>query len=329
MFNHVNSVFVSNNGLKSGDINTLAINDLFVAGIDATGAYVMATTANANTFDTLYVGLVTGKTAITDDAGNNTPVNEVHYSRPIQKGSIASAIYSAYEAAVESNSTIDFGSFEPEVGYSYTLRIVRTDIYEHPAGGMPYSYTYFAQTTAIADMINYFAKKVNKDDNNGVTAVAAATTLTLTAQEKTGSEGLHPVNLYDQVQFDAFVYQTMPNALLTQAQYAVPGMSITKVFGKPGKGNAKIVRDREDAALGYRGILYRENGIYPYIAPELNVNLANEYHTATISFDNKFRSSDMDYIKSTPLTIEIYTANDTASDVVDIVNAFAGKTVTA
>lgn len=328
MLNHVNSVFVSNNGLKSNaDINALAINDLFVAGIDEDGKYVMATEATASDFSALYVGLVTGKTTVANEDGTTTSVNEVHYSRPIQKGSVASAIYNAFEPAVESETEIAFGSLIPEVGYSYTLRIVRTDVFEHPAGGMPYSYTYFAATTSLADMLTYFAKKVNKDENNGVIAVAATNSITLTAEVKATSKGYtgkHPVNLYDQVQFDAFVYQTMPSALLTHAQYAVPGVTITKTFGVPGRGNAYIVRDRENAALGYRGILYRENGIYPYIAPELNVDLAAQYNTATIEFNNKFRSSDMDYIKSTPLTIEVYTADTTAETVVKIVKVFAG-----
>lgn len=330
MMQHVNSVFVSNAGLGTGsDINALAINTVFAAIINADGEFVIADATTAADAKVLYVGLVTGKNTITDEAGTVTTVSEVQYSKPIQKGSVSSMVLSPNEATVEETSVINFGSLVPEIGYSYTLRLIRRDLYEHPAYGVPYSYTYFAQTTNLADMINYFAKKVNKDTHNGITATPAAATLTLTAQPKTDSEGLHPANLYSQIIFDAYVYLSLPSGLLTTAQYGVPGLTITKTPGTPGKGNAKIVRDREDAALAYRGILYRQNGIWPYVAPELNVDLNKTYDTLVIEYDNLYRSNDNQYQKTTPLAIEVYTATDAATGAEElgaILTAFASGT---
>lgn len=322
----VNSVFVSNAGLSTtGEINALPLNSVFAAVVDATGKFIVADATTAADAKELYVGLVTGFDKITDEAGTVTDVAVVQYSKPIQKGSVSSVVLSPNEAIVEDSAVIEFGSLTPEVGYSYTIRLIRTDIYEHPAGGNAYSYTYFANTTSLTDMINYFAKKINRDTNNGITAVPAATTLTLTAQAKDDSEGLHPVNLYSQVTFSAYLYMSLPSGLLSNAQYAVPGVVITKTNGTPGKGNAKIVRDREDAALAYRGILYREPGIWPYVAPALNVDLNADYNTLVIEYNNNYRSNDNQYIKDTPLAIEVYTSTDAtagATELKAIVDAF-------
>ncbi|CCX56347.1 unknown [Veillonella sp. CAG:933] len=88
--------------------------------------------------------------------------------------------------------------------------------------------------------------------------------------------------------------------------YPISNLTIAKTQGTPGKGNPKIVRDRENAALGYRGITHRANGIYPYVAPEFKSDLDATYDTLTIEWDNKYLSDDNQYIKTTPLACELY-----------------------
>ena len=71
-----------------------------------------------------------------------------------------------------------------------------------------------------------------------------------------------------------------------------------RLKGTPGRGNAYIVRDRENWNLGYEGIQYRANAIYPYIAPEFRSDLNAKYDTITIEWDNKYLSNDNQYIKN-------------------------------
>ena len=102
------------------------------------------------------------------------------------------------------------------------------------------------------------------------------------------------------------MWKTIPSGLLSNVMYPIANLTIAKTQGTPGKGNPKIVRDRENAALGYRGITHRANGIYPYIAPELKADLSATYDTLSIEWDNKYLSDDNQYIKTTPLACELY-----------------------
>ena len=158
---------------------------------------------------------------------------------------------------------------------------------------------------------------------------ATLSTLKLTAKVKDDNEGKESINVYSQVSVDAFVWKTIPNGLLSNVMYPVAGLAITKTQGTPGKGNAKIVRDREQAALGYKGITFRTH--WPVIKPELNVNLSATYDTMTIENWNSYQSPDNQYVKTTPLATELYVvanelvAGATDSLFKDMVEAFIAK----
>ena len=151
----------------------------------------------------------------------------------------------------------------------------------------------------------------------------------LTAKVKDDNEGKESINLYSQVSVDAFVWKTIPNGLLSNVMYPVAGLSITKTQGTPGKGNAKIVRDREQAALGYKGITFRTH--WPVIKPELNVDLSATYDTMVIENWNRYQSPDNQYVKTTPMATELYVVADelvagsTDSLFKDMVEAFIAK----
>ena len=151
----------------------------------------------------------------------------------------------------------------------------------------------------------------------------------LTAKVKDDNEGKESINLYSQVSVDAFVRKTVPNGLLSNVMYPVAGLSITKTQGTPGKGNPKIVRDREQAALGYKGITFRTH--WPVIKPELNVNLSATYDTMVIENWNSYQSPDNQYVKTTPMATELYVVADelvvgaTDSLFKDMVEAFIAK----
>ena len=157
----------------------------------------------------------------------------------------------------------------------------------------------------------------------------AVSTLKLTAKVKDDNEGKESINLYSQVSVDAFVWKTIPNGLLSNVMYPVAGLSITKTQGTPGKGNPKIVRDREQAALAYKGITFRTH--WPVIKPELNVDLSATYDTMVIENWNSYQSPDNQYVKTTPMATELYVVADelvagsTDSLFKDMVEAFIAK----
>jgi len=250
-------------------------------------------------------------------AGTLEDCANIQWANMIQKGAVKGAVYTANKPATQDEVVINFGSFEPEVGYRYVIRIQRTDIIEHP-GTMTYSYEVVAKSEALADLIAAFQKQINRDARPGVVVTSDATSLTITALAK----DYKAYEKYDRVAIEVFMWYTVPTGLLTNVPNALAGVTIVKTAGTPGKGNAFIVNDRENAALGYRGVTYRENVVYPFIAPKLNTVLTNAYDELVIEYNNAYRSNDNQYIKSTPLSIELY-ATDGADTVKAIVDAFA------
>lgn len=224
---------------------------------------------------------------------------------PIQKDSNPTLVVTNFVAKAEDKIVITATNVTPEIGHRYVLRLVYNDIYEAP-GQFTHTYEVIAKTTAPKDLIDAFVKKINKHKEARVTASASAAVLTLTAKEIPYNEGITLDHGYTQVSVEAFMWTTIPSGLLSNVMYPIANLTIAKTQGTPGKGNPYIVRDREDAAMGYRGITHRANGIYPYIAPEFRSDLSAEYDTVTMEWDNKYLSDDNQYIKTTPLAVEMY-----------------------
>lgn len=118
------------------------------------------------------------------------------------------------------------------------------------------------------------------------------------------TQGKEAITPYSQVKMTPFVYTTNPTTPRSNVYEQVAGVSITNVESNPGRGNKYIVRDREQAALAYRGITYRIE--WPIIKPELNVDLTKNYDTLVIEFSNNYQSPDNQYVKSTDFAAEIY-----------------------
>lgn len=256
---------------------------------------ILTSTALAAAAKSIYVGVCEGSV--------------IRFSMPIQKGSNPTLVVTPFVAKAEDKIVITATNVAPEVGHRYVLRLVYNDIYEAP-GQFTHTYEVIAKTTAPKDLVDAFVKKINKHKEARVTASASAAVLTLTAKEIPYNEGITLDHGYTQVSVEAFMWTTIPSGLLSNVMYPISNLTIAKTQGTPGKGNAYIVRDREDAAMGYRGITHRANGIYPYIAPEFRSDLSAEYDTITMEWDNKYLSDDNQYIKTTPLAVEMYIVKD-------------------
>lgn len=251
--------------------------------------------ASAVKASTVYIGVV----------GDNmtTALPTVEYSNAIQKASKPSCVIGNYVAPVQEKIEIDLTSATIVIGHRYVLRIVYKDMYEAP-GQFTHTYEVIATTGTADDLGNALLKKINKHANRRVDAKFASRKLTLTALPKDDNEGVYSLNEYSVVSMEASLYVTIPGALLSNVPEAVPGATITKTAGKPGKGYWKQVRDMEVRMLGYKGHVFTD--AYPIIEPKRNVTEGASYDYITIENDNLYLSPDNQYIKTTPLTTELY-----------------------
>ena len=265
MLNHVNTVLIGTDApasyrtvdeLTEGQIALFDQNRAIVK--DAVGAKAASS---------LYIGVC---------EGTKSTKSVIRFSMPIMKGSKPNMVFSKYVAAAEDEIIITATNVTPEVGHRYVLRLVYTDIYEAP-GQFTHTYEVIAKSTSATDLITAFKNKINKHKEARVVATSSAAKLTLNAKEMPYNEGIMLDSNYSQVSVEAFMWKTIPSGLLSNVMYPIANLTIAKTQGTPGKGNPKIVRDRENAALGYRGITHRANGIYPYIAPELKADLSATY----------------------------------------------------
>lgn len=252
---------------------------------------------------TIYVGVCTGDMTVTMPDGTSSTKKVVEYSNAIQKASKPSYVMGNYEAPIAEKIEIDLTNAKPVIGHRYVLRIVYKDLYEAP-GQFTHTYETVATSEVAADLCNALLKKINKHANRRVTAAFANHKLTLTAMHKDDNEGVYSLNEYSVVSMEASLYVTIPGALLSNVPEAVAGATIKKIAGHPGKGFWKQVRDMEVRMLGYKGHVFTD--AYPIIEPKRFVTEGAAYDYFTIENDNLYLSPDNQYIKTTPLTTEVY-----------------------
>lgn len=283
---------------------------------------LITTAANAVNASTVYVGVAGDNMTITLPNGTTATKRMVEYSNAIQKASKPSYVQGDYVAPVQEKIEIDLTSATVVIGHRYVLRIVYKDMYEAP-GQFTHTYETVAITETADDLGNALLKKINKHANRRVSATFASHKLTLTALPKDDNEGVYSLNEYSVVSMEASLYVTIPGALLSNVPEAVPGATIKKTAGKPGKGFWKQVRDIEVRMLGYKGHVFTD--AYPIVEPKRNVTEGAKYDYITIENDNLYLSPDNQYIKTTPLTTELYVeeaANLSASQFVKNLKAF-------
>lgn len=306
MITHVNHVLI---GKKA---NTAAANaDALVVGDIAVFDQNMKIT-DGTYADALYIGVCTGKTA----DGKSI----MKYSSPIQL--LAGAKYATGDAVdpVQEKVTVNMSAATITIGHRYVLRVLYKDI---EAANLQFTHTYehIATSESAEELATALAAKINKHANRRVNAAVSESTITLTAMEKTDNEGVNSINEYSIVSMEVSLYTTIPGALLSNQPEKVTGAVITKTPGNPGKGYWKQVRDAEARAMGYTGHVF--TGAYPSVEQERMVTKGAKYNYITIEWDNLYVSPDNQYVKTTPLTAEIYCEGDVAA-ITAILDTFLG-----
>lgn len=264
---------------------------------------LIKTAAEAATASSLYVGVAGSKINVTMPDGSVAQKANIDFSNEIKKNSKPSAVIGEYVAPVEEKIVITLTDATIVAGNRYVLRIVYKDMYE-AAWQFTHTYEVYAESATAADLAAAIVKKINAHKNRRVQATVSSAVITLTAMPKDDNEGVDSLNEYSVVTMEASLYETIPGALLANQPKAVASATIAKTVGNPGKGYWKQVRDAEVRNMGYKGHVF--TGAYPSVEQTRKVVEGAEYDYAIIENDNLYLSNDNQYIKTTPLTTEVY-----------------------
>lgn len=264
---------------------------------------ILKTAAAAAKASSLYVGVAGEKINVTMPDGNVAQKANIEFSNEIQKSSKPSAVIGQHVEPTQDKVVITLTDATIVAGHRYVLRVLYKDI---EANSFQFTHTYevYAESNEAQKLAEAFVKKINAHKNRRIQAENAAAVLTLTAMVKDDNEGVYSLNEYSVVDMEVSLYHTVPGALLANQPEAVSGATIAKTPGNPGKGFWKQVRDAEVRYMGYKGHVF--TGAYPEVEQARKVVEGTSYDYAVIENDNLYLSNDNQYIKTTPLTTEVY-----------------------
>lgn len=287
---------------------------------------ILKTAAEAAKASSLYVGVAGEKINVTMPDGNVAQKANIEFSNEIQKSSKPSAVIGQHVEPTQDKVVITLTNATIVAGHRYVLRVLYKDI---EANNFQFTHTYevYAESNEAQKLAEAFVKKINAHKNRRIQAEnSAAAVLTLTAMVKDDNEGVYSLNEYSVVDMEVSLYHTVPGALLANQPEAVSGATIAKTPGNPGKGFWKQVRDAEVRYMGYKGHVF--TGAYPEVEQARKVVEGTSYDYAVIENDNLYLSNDNQYIKTTPLTTEVYCPNMVNSIVDKGIQSFIkGETV--
>lgn len=264
---------------------------------------ILKTAAEAAKASSLYVGVAGPKINVTMPNGTVAQKANIEFSNEIQKSSKPSAVIGANVEPTQDKVVVTLTNVTVVAGHRYVLRVLYKDI---EANNFQFTHTYevYAESNEAQKLAEAFVKKINAHKNRRIQAQNAAAVLTLTAMVKDDNEGVYSLNEYSVVDMEVSLYHTVPGALLANQPEAVVGATIVKTPGNPGRGFWKQVRDAEVRYMGYKGHVF--TGAYPEVEQTRKVVEGTKYDCAVIENDNLYLSNDNQYIKTTPLTTEVY-----------------------
>lgn len=264
---------------------------------------ILKTAAEAAKASSLYVGVAGEKINVTMPDGSIAQKANIEFSNEIQKSSKPSAVIGQHAEPTQDKVVITLTDATIVAGHRYVLRVLYKDI---EANSFQFTHTYevYAESNEAQKLAEAFVKKINAHKNRRIQAENDAAVLTLTAMVKDDNEGVYSLNEYSVVDMEVSLYHTVPGALLANQPEAVSGATIVKTPGNPGKGFWKQVRDAEVRYMGYKGHVF--TGAYPEVEQARKVVEGTSYDYAVIENDNLYLSNDNQYIKTTPLTTEVY-----------------------
>lgn len=279
---------------------------------------ILKTAAEAAKASSLYVGVAGPKINVTMPNGTVAQKANIEFSNEIQKSSKPSAVIGVNVEPTQDKVVVTLTKATVVAGHRYVLRVLYKD---NEANNFQFTHTYevYAESNEAQKLAEAFVKKINAHKNRRIQAQNDGAVLTLTAMVKDDNE-------YSVVDMEVSLYHTIPGALLANQPEAVAGATIVKTPGNPGRGFWKQVRDAEVRYMGYKGHVF--TGAYPEVEQARKVVEGTKYDCAVIENDNLYLSNDNQYIKTTPLTTEVYCPSMVGSIVDKGIQSFIkGETV--
>lgn len=328
MITYVNDVFVSNETgvLYSGKISALAkasksaianVGKLAIVDMADPDTAVTTVPATATAIKigkiTSYVSTIVGR----DGSIKYTPV--IDWTNPIQKGAVKSAEFTDHKADIPEKIEVDFNGLNANIkakilngGHSVVFRIIYKDMntrfrkwtesYEYvtKAGD-----TELTVAEGIANLIkkDYKRARVNVDYSAGK--------ITLTAMNYDDDDSVPALSPAATVRFAVSTWISFNDeagvvGIGYSHKYPLAGVVIKKTPGEIYTASPKYVRDREEAAMGYNGIVNRGFEDYRSLdIPKMDTKLDGEYDAVTILFENMYHTAD-DLNRLTKQSVEIY-----------------------
>lgn len=309
MITHVNTVLIGK--AIPGSYSTIdALNAGDVALFDE-NQKLIKTAEDADKAKALFVGVANGKIDVTMPEGSVAQKADIKFSNKITKDHPVSFNFGEYVAPVAEKITITLTGATIVAGHRYVVRIAYKDF---GINSYQFTHTYevFAADAVADNLANAIVKKINAHPNRRVKASASAAVITLTAMAVNDDNTVNSDNEYVFVNMEASLYKTTPGALLSNNPEAVPGATVVKTNGNPGKGYWKQVRDMERRNMGYTGLV--QTGTRPAIEQDRMVEKGAEYDYITIENDNDFLSNDNQYIKNTPVVTNVFVKHNSGFD---------------
>lgn len=249
--------------------------------------------------DTIFIGIGSSRTfTYTLPSGTAvTGARAIDWSAPIKGALVKNFVgLSADNVATERQATIDIdtaSSFAPVVGTEYVLRLIYKDIPEHP-GQFTETFRVIATSTTPSDLTDLLVLEINGDANSRIIATNSTDDLVLVGKVIPDNATSEEIDEFRQVDFTITLFSdNFDDAAVTYNTNA-----------HPGNGNPKIVRDREKFAQSYEGVTNRTH--FPVIKPLQSVSMTTWYDSINIESSVDFVSADMEYVKFSPVTAELF-----------------------
>jgi hypothetical protein len=366
MLNYVTTVLVSN--LAAGTILTsLPEENTKAAAAAHAGKFIImncdanvastelynVTSSNADTIQTIKVGVVTKNVAvIRKPDGTVKYMPMVKWSNQIKAADIKSYNVLSYAADTEDTAYINFNGLTDIVGSGNSAQAGKRIIVKITYKDMPHRFRKWTESyeyvTAegdtkikiaqnIANMINREWKRARIEATQGTytaangntpasfSASASGTTIKLVAMPYDDDDAVDTLNVANKVRFNVNVYWTDPTAdgWESKNKHFPAGAAIIKEPGKQYAASAKLVRDREAWAMGYQGILNRGEGTWPIVKPDMETSLSGTYDAIILEHENMYRAAD-DIQRKTKQVLEVYAEGIT--NLKAVLDAFVGGT---
>lgn len=326
MITYVNSVLVSNytTGTLATSLNPNTVVDGQFVVVDENGT-VITSASDINIQRKIKIGMFIGTTKTQyDHKGNAKP--EIRWTNWIDASSVKSCAVleaPASNAVTEDSVQINFSQIDANLLAKFAeggkRLIVRLTFKDLPTRFRKWteSYEYITKSGDTANTIaDGVAALITKQWKRArVTATAASGVVTLTAMQYTDDNSVDSISRFEKVRFNANVYYTDPSADGWESlnKHFPTGVTITKTPGSQYPASGKLVRDRENAAFGYMGVLNRGEGTWPIIQPAMRTDINANYNAITLEFENPYHTAD-DLMRKTKQTVEIYTKAAVKSD---------------